>query len=155
MTVVDPRHRFVLIASESLDQRRRCTHQSGSRSDQHQMSLRLGTAMSYRGQQLRIGPRQPRQGPRIQPIIFSPTLPDQAHVARMRHDHLVPQLAQQSAHTGECIPVSNAIRFRVITPNTSFMAFRSRAQFLFQKHFLRSVKNTVSNWPVSQNPAGP
>ena len=41
-------------------------------------------------QQLRIDPRQPRQRPRIQPIVLLPALPDQPHVARMRHDCFVP-----------------------------------------------------------------
>jgi hypothetical protein len=63
-----------------VDQRRSCPHQSGSRSDHHQMCLRLGAAMLHWSQQLRIDPRQPSQGSRIQPIIFPSTLPDQAHV---------------------------------------------------------------------------
>ena len=58
------------------------------------MSLRLGTSMLYRGQQLRIDPRQSRQRSRIQPIIFPAASPDQAHVAGMHHDYFVPQLAQ-------------------------------------------------------------
>jgi hypothetical protein len=60
------------------------------RSDYHQISLRLRAAMLHRSQQLWIDPRQPSQRPGIEPIIFPPTLSDQTHVARMRHDNLVP-----------------------------------------------------------------
>jgi hypothetical protein len=54
--------------------------------------------MLHRCQQLRIDPRQPGQRPGVEAIILPSTLPDQAHVARMRHDHFVPQLAQHTAH---------------------------------------------------------
>src|ERR1700688_1372430 len=54
--------------------------------------------MLHRTQQLRIDPRPPRQRSRIQTVVLLPTLSDQAHVARMRHDHFVSQLAQQPAH---------------------------------------------------------
>jgi hypothetical protein len=37
--------------------------------------------MLHRTQQLRIDPRQPRQGPRIQAVILLSTLSDQSHAA--------------------------------------------------------------------------
>jgi hypothetical protein len=43
-------------------------------------SLRLHAEVLHRIQQLRIDPRQPRQGLRIQPIVFLAALPDQAHL---------------------------------------------------------------------------
>src|SRR5205807_8995890 len=54
--------------------------------------------MLHRAQELRIDSRQPRQGSRIEAIIFSPALDDQAHPLGVRHDHFVPQPRQQSAH---------------------------------------------------------
>jgi hypothetical protein len=50
--------------------------------------------MPHRTEQLGIDSCQPCQGPGIQRIIFPATLPDQAHIARMRHDHFGPQLGQ-------------------------------------------------------------
>src|SRR5215469_6092234 len=61
--------------------------------------------MLHRIQQLGIDPRQPRQGLRIQPIVFLAALPDQSHLAGIGHDHFVPQLAQQTASR------ANASRF--------------------------------------------
>jgi len=56
--------------------------------------------MLHRIQQLGIDPGQPRQCLRIQPVVFLATLPDQSHLARIGHDHFVPQLAQQTADPG-------------------------------------------------------
>jgi hypothetical protein len=39
--------------------------------------------MLHRMQHLGIDPGQPRQGLRIQPIVFLPALPDQPHLARL------------------------------------------------------------------------
>jgi hypothetical protein len=39
-------------------------------------------------------PAQTSQRLRIQAIVFAPALPDQAHVPRMRHDHLMPEFVQ-------------------------------------------------------------
>jgi hypothetical protein len=54
--------------------------------------------MFHRTQQLRIDPGEPCQSLRIQPVVFLSTLTNQAHVARMRHDHFVPQLVQHPAY---------------------------------------------------------
>jgi hypothetical protein len=56
--------------------------------------LRFRAAVSHRTQQLRIDPRQPSQGLRIQTIVFLAALSDQSHLARMGHDHFMPKLAQ-------------------------------------------------------------
>jgi hypothetical protein len=55
------------------------------------VKLGLGTAMLHRAQELRIDSREPRQRSRIDAIIFSPALDDQAHVLCVRHDYFVPQ----------------------------------------------------------------
>jgi hypothetical protein len=47
--------------------------------------------MFHRTQQLGIDPRHSRQCLRVQPIVFLAALSDQPHLARMRHDHFVPQ----------------------------------------------------------------
>jgi len=97
--------------------------QPSSRSNHRQVRLRLSAAMLHRTQQLGIDPRQPCQRLRIQPIVFLPALSDQPHIARMRHNHFVPQLAQQRLTQGECIPVSSAMRLRGMLPNASPNAF--------------------------------
>jgi hypothetical protein len=45
--------------------------------------------MLHLTQQLRINPGQPRQRPRIHPIVLLSALPDQAHIAGMRHDYFM------------------------------------------------------------------
>jgi hypothetical protein len=67
----------------------------GSRPDHGQVGLCFRAAMFHRRRQLRIDPGQPCQRLRIQTIVFLSTLSDQAQLARMGHDHFVPQLAQQ------------------------------------------------------------
>jgi len=62
--------------------------------------LRLLASVLYRIQQLRIDPRQPGQRLRIQSIVFLPALPDQPHLARIRHNHFLPQLAEQATDPG-------------------------------------------------------
>ncbi len=64
--------------------------------------------MLHRIQQLRIDPGQPRQRLRIQAIVFLPALPDQPHLSRVRHDHFMPQLAEQADS-----PRASASRFPV------------------------------------------
>ena len=62
------------------------------------MDLRLGATMLHWTQQPRVDSGEPRQCPGIESIIFSATLPDQAHVARMSDDHFVPQPGQLPAY---------------------------------------------------------
>jgi len=50
-----------------VDQRRARLHQRRADPDHHQVLLRFLAAMVDRMQQLRIGARQPRQHPRVQP----------------------------------------------------------------------------------------
>jgi len=61
-----------------------------------QIRLRFRATMLHRTQQLRIDPGQPCQRLRIHAIVFLPALSNQAHTPRMRHDHFVSTLAQQS-----------------------------------------------------------
>jgi hypothetical protein len=67
-----------------------------------------------------------------------PALSDQPHLARMGHDHLVSQLAEQGLIQGECVPVSNTIRLRRMLPNTSRKALA----------FVRT-RCSSSMWPAS------
>jgi hypothetical protein len=126
-----------------VDQRRPCSHQSGSRSDHHPMSLRLGATMLHRRQQLPIDPRQPGQSPGVEAIIFPPTLPDPAHVACMGHDHFVSQLAQQPAHPGRMHPRFQPDPTPRHFPKHFFHRFRSRAQPLFQQHFSPFIQHAI------------
>src|SRR5262249_29918887 len=79
--------------------------------------------MFHRIQQLGIDSRQPRQRLRIQTIVFFAAFPDQPHLASIRHDHFVPQLAEQATDPGEWVPISSPIRLRGMAPNTSRKAF--------------------------------
>jgi hypothetical protein len=56
-------------------------------------------------------------------IIAPSTLPDQAHVARMRPITSCPNSLNHRLTQVECIPVSSAIRLRGILPNSSRRAF--------------------------------
>jgi hypothetical protein len=62
------------------------------------MDLCFGPAMPHRTEQCRIDSGQPSQRPGIEPIVFSATCADQAHVARVGHNHFVSQLAQLPAN---------------------------------------------------------
>ena len=66
--------------------------------DLRQVQLGLGTAMLHRGQELRIDSCQPGQRSRIQAIIFSSGLDDQAHLLGVRHRHL----GLTKARKGQC-----------------------------------------------------
>jgi len=80
---------------------------------------------------LGINPRQPRQRPRIQPIIFPSALSAQAHIAGMRHDHFVSQFAQRPAYPRRMHPGLQrdpAVRH---PPKNFLDSLRSRAQSLF------------------------
>ncbi len=52
----------------------------------------------------RIDPGQSRQGLRIQPIVFLADLSDQPRLTRIRHDHFMPQIAQQTTNPGRMCP---------------------------------------------------
>jgi hypothetical protein len=95
--------------------------------------------MFHWAQQLRIDPRQPRQRSRIQTVIFLSTFPDQPHIARMRHDHLVPEFAQQPAHPRRMHPGFQ--RNPAARHGSEHLPHRLRscAQSLFQLHFARFV----------------
>ena len=60
--------------------------------------------MLHRIRQLGINPGQPRQGLRIQPIVFLATLANQSHLARIGHDYFVSQIAQQATDPGVDLP---------------------------------------------------
>jgi hypothetical protein len=106
--------------------------------------------MLHRTQQLGIDPSQPRQRLGVEPIVFLAGLPDQPHVARMRHDHFVPQLAQDSAHPRRMRPGFQ--RDPTVRHFAEPLAhrFRSRAQFLFLQHVTHFVEQAIPTRPIAQ-----
>src|SRR6478736_1642777 len=85
-----------------VSQRRPRAYQSSPRPNHRQ--IRLHAAVLHRIQQLRIDPGQPRQRLRIQTIVFLAALRDQPYLARIRHDHFMPQLAEQATDPGRMRP---------------------------------------------------
>src|SRR6266576_2320372 len=106
--------------------------------------------MLHRAQELRIDSRQPRQGSRIEAIIFSPALDDQAHPLGVRHDHFVPQPRQQSAHPRRM----RSRLHRYATPHHPSKGllhfFRSCWYLLFSKDFADFIQNAVRTETISQ-----
>src|SRR3989442_273606 len=137
-------------ATGRIDQRRPRSYQARSRPDRHQIRLRLRAAMFHRRQQLRIDPHQSRQHSGIKPIIFFPTLSDQAHIARMRHDYFVPQFTQYPAYPRGVRPGFQrhpAARH----PTEDFLhGLRRGRHLLFQNYFSRFIQNAVPTEPISQ-----
>jgi hypothetical protein len=64
------------------------------------MNLCFGTAMAHRTQQVRIDSGQPCQRSGVELVVFSATLSDQPHAARVSFDHFVTQLGQLPADPG-------------------------------------------------------
>src|SRR5256884_81749 len=106
--------------------------------------------MLHRAQELRIDSRQPRQGSRIEAIIFSPALDDQARPLGVRHDHFVPQPRQQSAHPRRM----RSRLHRYATPHHPSKGllhfFRSCWYLLFSKDFADFIQNAVRTETISQ-----
>ena len=114
------------------------------------MQLRLRTAMLHRAQQLGIDSYQPGQRSRIQAIVFSPALGDQAHRLSVRHDHFVPQRGQQSTDPRRMRP-----RFhRYATPRhaTEYLlhGFRRGWQFVLQSNFSCFIQDAVRTRAIAQ-----
>ena len=137
-------------SARCVDQRRPRPYQSSPRSNHHQMRLGLRTSMLHRRQQLRIDPRQSRQRAGVEAIIFPPTLPDQAHVARMRHDHFMSQLAQHPAHPRRMHSRLQRDPAPWHSPEHFFHRLRSRAQLLFQQHFPRFIQHAIPARAIPQ-----
>src|SRR5437660_3685163 len=106
--------------------------------------------MLHRAQELRIDSRQPRQGSRIEAIIFSPALDDQARPLGVRHDHFVPLPPQQSAHPRRM----RSRLHRYATPHHPSKRllhfFRSCWYLLFSKDFADFIQNAVRTETISQ-----
>ena len=106
--------------------------------------------MLHRTQQLRIDPRQPRQRLRIQPIVFLPALSDQPHLARIGHDHFMPQLAEQATDPGRMRPDFQrdpAARHRA---EDFLQRFRIRADSLLQLYLPSFIHHAVPAVAISQ-----
>jgi hypothetical protein len=110
-------------SARRVDQRSARSHQSGSRPDHRQIRLRSGAAMFHRTQQLRIDSRQPRQRPRIQPIVLFRLSPIKRTLRACATITSCPNSLNNRLTQGECIPASSATRQRGIAPNTSRIAF--------------------------------
>ena len=107
--------------------------------------------MFHRTQQLGIDSCQPRQCLRIQPIVFLAALPDQPHLARMRHDDFVSQPAQQTADPGRMGPGFQ--RDPAARHGTEHFAqrFRIRAHALLQLDAAGFIQHAVPAVAVSQS----
>jgi len=81
-------------ATDRHDHLRARLHQHVPRPQHTPVLLRLSIPQSHRMQQPHIHPRQPCQLLRIPRIVLAPTPTDALQLPRIRHDHLVPQLAQ-------------------------------------------------------------
>ena len=139
---IAPAQSFAIALGQSasrVDQRRPRPHQSSPRPDHHQVRLRPHAAVLHRIQQLRIDPGQPRQRLRIQPIVFLAALPDQTHLARIRHDHFMPQLAEQATD-----PRANASRFPV---RSDCAAWRRRLRATLSAFVRTRCSSRI--WPAS------
>jgi hypothetical protein len=77
--------------------------------------------MLHRIQQLGIDPGQPRQGLRIQAIVFFAALPDQPWRAFATITSCPKSLSKRLIQ-GECVPISSAIRLRGMVPNAACRA---------------------------------
>ena len=100
-----------------------------------QIDLRFRAAMPHRTEQAEIESRQPRQHPGVQPVIFAAALPDQPHVARMRHDYFMPELSQQPADPGRMrsgLQCHSAVRY---SAEPLFHRLFGRRQLLLDHHF--------------------
>jgi hypothetical protein len=64
--------------------------ESDARSVWRQIRLRSRAAVLHRTQQLGIDPGQPRQRLRVHAVVSLSTLPDQTHLASLRHDYFMP-----------------------------------------------------------------
>ena len=106
--------------------------------------------MLHRTQQLGIDPRQPRQRLRIQPIVFLAALPDQPHLARIRHDHFVPQLAEQATDPGRMRPDFQRDPAARHLAEDFAQRFRIRADTLLQLYLAGFVQHAVPAVAVSQ-----
>src|SRR5208282_1966388 len=86
----------------------------------------------------------------IQPIVFLAALPDQPHLARIRHDHFMPQLAEQATDPGrmrpdfQCDPTARQ-------PAEGFLqCFPTRAHSLFPLNLAGFIHHAVPTVAVSQ-----
>jgi hypothetical protein len=103
--------------------------------------------MLHRTQQLGIDPRQRL---RIQPIIFLAALPDQPHLARVRHDHFMTQPAQQATDPGRMCPGFQrhpAVRH---CAEDFLQTFRTRTGSLLRLYLASFIHYAVPTRAISQ-----
>ena len=83
-------------------------------------------------------------------IIAPSTLPDQAHVARMSHHHLLSQLAQPPAYPRRMHSRFQRHPAARHSPEQFSHCVRSRADLWFHSHFPGRVQDAVPARPISQ-----
>jgi hypothetical protein len=106
--------------------------------------------MFHRTQQLRIDPGQASQRLRIQTIVFLPALSNQPHVTRMRHDHFMPQSAQQPADPRRVRPgfqSDPAARHRC---ECRLQTLGRSGNFLFQDDASGFIQNAIPAGAIAQ-----
>ena len=77
-----------------VDQRRPRADETVAGADHGQIALGLETAMSHGRQQRGVDPPQPRQVLGVGAVVFRRARRNQAHPARVGHDHLMAQLSR-------------------------------------------------------------
>jgi hypothetical protein len=105
--------------------------------------------MLHRTQQLRIDAGQPGQRPRIQTIVFFAALPDQPQLARIRHDHFVPQLAQQAADPGRMRPGLQRDPATRHPAEDFVQRFRTRPHALLQLDLAAFIQHAIPTVTIS------
>jgi hypothetical protein len=106
--------------------------------------------MLHQAQQLGIDSRQPCQCARIQAIISSPALGDQANLLGVPHDHFVPQRGQQPAHSGRMRPRLHGDETPRQATEHLLHGFRCGRQFMLQNDFSCFIQNAVRTKAISQ-----
>jgi hypothetical protein len=101
-------------------------------------------------QQLGIDPGQPRQSLGVQAVILFPALSDQPHLARMRDDHLVSQIAQQSADPGRMRPRLQCDSAARHAAEHFSQGVRIRAHALLQLYLASFIQHAVPTVAIPQ-----
>src|SRR5581483_4265765 len=82
--------------------------------------------------------------------VLAPALPDQPHVARVRHDHLMPHLAQHPAHPGGMRPrLQRDPAARHFAEHLA-QGFRRGAHLAFPLHLAPFIQHAVPTRAIAQ-----
>src|SRR4051812_873182 len=106
--------------------------------------------MLHRIQQLGIDPGQPRQGLRIQTIVFLAALPDQPHLARIGHDDFMPPLPKQAADPGRMRPDLQRDSTARHSAEDLLQCLRTGTDLLLQLYLARFIHYAKPTVAISQ-----